>query len=796
MKPMPMIIVLVLSFFSVQVLQGCKGSNKVYQLTVTFPNPVEASKGATKTLWIYSIIPGGDNATCQDLMSGVHKPEDEGYPVEYKKWVPSPFTGELPTLRINDTKTRLFFIEGEDTGDQPILRGCNTIGSGAQDIAVTLAIVCPSGKADCDEDFSTGCEEDITTTAKCGNCTTACTNDHGDTACSSSVCAPTCDSGFSDCDGNPDNGCERDITTTAACGTCTNACSSDNCETDCTSGVCAPTCVAGQCHCRSFYISPDGSDTNLGTPDSPWLTFVYSLPKLRPGDVLVLMDGEYTKLTTGFPNIYCASVGGNAVNGTADRPITIMAQHERQAHLNSDGSYFNFLMQYCSYWNIEGLYGTNADLPYNLGGSQYDCFLFQYDDHLNIKRLLASHTNRYGNTHTIAINFSSYILVEESESYYYHRWGLIAFESNNITFRRNYVHSRNTGVLRCDGSDGGAGYCNDSWNVGSSSSILPGYACTERSSQNCLTVGECWDSINGACHTCQSGDVCGYHDGLDDYPLGEFGQGFYGTTSDSSTYDSIIENGISEDNVSGISTGSIQQPVNHKNQFLGVMTLNNTSYGITAGAESTPGNGSDITNAVSVQDGLCVEDAGGSNNVYTNTTCLSSIHSGNKSYNGDTKLARGIFFTNSLVYLPAWNIAFDIATGANVTYSIDYPNYTASVLPSDLVVTNHNTETPTLIGIAPNTCAVYVPGGNGGANPKIDGKSSNMAGAGLNGEDIGANIVYRYQDGVLTNQKLWDQTTGQFPCGAIVPGMNDVEGSSCFDVHKRLNVGVNGCPIP
>jgi hypothetical protein len=74
-----------------------------------------------------------------------------------------------------------------------------------------------------------------------------------------------------------------------------------------------------------------------------------------------------------------------------------------------------------------------------------------------------------------------------------------------------------------------------------------------------------------------------------------------------------------------------------------------------------------------------------------------------------------------------------------------------------------------------------------------------MKGAGENGADIGANIIYRYQGGFLTNQKLWNQTTGQFPCGAVVSGVNDdatFPSSSCINVNERLNVGVNGCPIP
>jgi hypothetical protein len=81
------------------------------------------------------------------------------------------------------------------------------------------------------------------------------------------------------------------------------------------------------------------------------------------------------------------------------------------------------------------------------------------------------------------------------------------------------------------------------------------------------------------------------------------------------------------------------------------------------------------------------------------------------------------------------------------------------------------------------SCIVFIP------------ESSPMKGAGKNGADIGANILYRYEDGILTDQALWDAGTGAFPCGAIVPGLNDVPGSSCFDVHQRLHVNANGCSL-
>jgi hypothetical protein len=66
------------------------------------------------------------------------------------------------------------------------------------------------------------------------------------------------------------------------------------------------------------------------------------------------------------------------------------------------------------------------------------------------------------------------------------------------------------------------------------------------------------------------------------------------------------------------------------------------------------------------------------------------------------------------------------------------------------------------------------------------------------GAGVGANIVFRYEDGQLTTTKLWDQTTGAFPCGATVPGVTDASRAdvSCIGVHTRAHVGSSGCAIP
>jgi len=61
----------------------------------------------------------------------------------------------------------------------------------------------------------------------------------------------------------------------------------------------------------------------------------------------------------------------------------------------------------------------------------------------------------------------------------------------------------------------------------------------------------------------------------------------------------------------------------------------------------------------------------------------------------------------------------------------------------------------------------------------------------------GAQILYRYVNGVLTSTPLWDPVTGAFPNGAADPdGLNRVAGQSLFDFHTRVNVNTGGCNFP
>jgi hypothetical protein len=111
---------------------------------------------------------------------------------------------------------------------------------------------CNTGFADCDGQYSTGCEVNTqTSTGNCGSCGNACTNGHGTTSCKVGACTPVCSAGFNDCDSDPDNGCETNLNTDPLnCGMCGKKCTFANGSGACQAGTCVLTgCNAGFADC-------------------------------------------------------------------------------------------------------------------------------------------------------------------------------------------------------------------------------------------------------------------------------------------------------------------------------------------------------------------------------------------------------------------------------------------------------------------------------------------------------------------------------------------------------------------
>src|SRR6185369_5639414 len=183
-------------------------------------------------------------------------------------------------------------------------------------------------------------------------------------------------------------------------------------------------------------------------------------------------------------------------NGTADKPITIRAAHERQAWLASDGIGDAFYMTNCNYSNEEGLYASSAD---NSAAKAWEGNVVRVYlvGNVNLRHILARRPNRtcpnstlpYCNAQAVLVENSHHVLVEDTEVYDYHRHGLSIFKSRYVTMRRCYTNTR--GAVS---SEGGGNIL-----YGSSDSIFEN------------VIGEGVYGINIAGGTVYDGSPGGYH---------------------------------------------------------------------------------------------------------------------------------------------------------------------------------------------------------------------------------------------------------------------------------------------
>lgn len=256
-------------------------------------------------------------------------------------------------------------------------------------------------------------------------------------------------------------------------------------------------------------------------------------------------------------------------------------------------------------------------------------------------------------------------------------------------------------------------------------------------------------------------------------------------------HDNVFENNITENWTAGM---DIQAKWNNAgNRYLGNITLStNNGLLLTARSEggqvvgSMPQN-TQVTNHVSVG----ASSVSGYFRANKNTHCDNCTFLGGTSSGVIADIAGGpgsitsgdnapsIFFTNTLVVThtgAAYSVSNQLG-GQGFNFVRNFGNGT-NTFPAS--TTNSSTSDPSM-----GTCKVWIP------------DASNLKGAGLAGADIGANVLYRYVDGILTSTPLWDTSTGAFTgCGVQVSGINDHAGDSCFDVHTRLNVNSGGCSFP
>lgn len=106
--------------------------------------------------------------------------------------------------------------------------GMPATGEGGASGSPSTGDDCPEGKAECDGDPLTVCEQSLNLVTSCGDCNTTCQSTNASVICDPVAleCKITdCTSGFGSCDGDPSNGCETNLVSNANhCGSCGRDC--------------------------------------------------------------------------------------------------------------------------------------------------------------------------------------------------------------------------------------------------------------------------------------------------------------------------------------------------------------------------------------------------------------------------------------------------------------------------------------------------------------------------------------------------------------------------------------------
>jgi parallel beta-helix repeat protein len=95
----------------------------------------------------------------------------------------------------------------------------------------------------------------------------------------------------------------------------------------------------------TYYVAPNGSDTNAGTAAAPWRTLQKAADTMTPGDTARIADGDYS--------------GGivQSTPGTTNAPITFQADHPGLAVVHGDQTTARdaFFVTYADYIVVDGL---------------------------------------------------------------------------------------------------------------------------------------------------------------------------------------------------------------------------------------------------------------------------------------------------------------------------------------------------------------------------------------------------------------------------------------------------------
>ena len=436
----------------------------------------------------------------------------------------------------------------------------------------------------------------------------------------------------------------------------------------------------------TFYVATSGSDSNTGSPTSPWKTIAHGLSTMSGGDTLVIKSGTYNESITNIPDggagnytvilaedLYNTVISGESLSSS---PLNIK---NGQHHIHVQGIHFRGPMIAGSGGAVAniGEFRENSNETPDTGASDITIYrnIFQGGN--------IAETNIYSSV--VVVGVSQNILLEENATFgKANKYHFQLFRSSNITVRRNLVR---------------------------------------------------WDAVNR--DTQGSG-----------HPASSYT--FYDTSN------STFENNLALDgqHTSTTTSASYYIPAHYigcsNNKFLGNIALNNAAR---VGVEIDPGGNFDnldwkcnnqlIENnvlwnsaagaGIGINTGQSEPAAGYLADVVVNRNTVGNHNNNGRGLNIHHN-PPNINFTNNAV-ISNGRVANNSESTLNLSYTMYYNN-------SQFVTGNGTDNLSNNIAENPELVSIVEPGA------AAENKASD-------GGTIGATVLKRYQDGVLTNTDLW-----------------------------------------
>ena len=438
--------------------------------------------------------------------------------------------------------------------------------------------------------------------------------------------------------------------------------------------------------------------------------------------------------TSGTSGLLQVFCGTNAVNGTPNEPITVRAQNERRAFISGDGSGPPVELSACANWVVEGVHAEGTDVPNEMGDEPGSVVVLTRCTNVLVRRVLAAHPNRY-------LTASAFVVAHGAPNVVIEESEALDFHYYGFhAYDSQYATFRRDYAHSRDTADVAGGQATGAPTRGDGGFLLT-------------------KSSNGIIENCIAEDVA---------------DGFTIRGS------RVVQGGRVQPQ-RDLLVGDIASGISHAGFVLDSQCAN--SKPCTQGDQIV--SDAMVSNVVSRGGTVGVSLQGGVNNTVANASIFDAADTG-VSFSLDAEnvgLQSSAFARACSVSAPGATFGFRSVGQFNWAFTACNSFGPAQpFVPKDGHVTGATEVDPQLGG-----CLVFVPEGSPLRTLPAPG-----------GTGVGANIVFQTVGGHLTATKLWDQTNGQFPCGAVVPGLNDesLADVSCMGVSARLHVGAMGCAIP